>query len=224
MECRTRERKDGSKYKICYNNITMESKPKLKSKPKLSLIKVLEYKLQNMTGPQFRAEKDMYVITSNGNKYLDERTPKGNPIKVEQRVTYKSKDAPISMLVMPKDGDNLMVKAGKKKGNNFTLALSKLKKGLEDKSISLKSIKAVPTSEWEGSHTMPDGTKMKGKTHPTTPRGKRPSTPPRRKVEEAPAGKIAQLAKVRTGTPRRRPSEGVPPGSKRRMLKSGYAL
>ena len=168
----------------------------------------LRTNLETKTTKEFQNLPQMYVVISKGDKYLDARTPKGNPIKIEQRATYKSKSAAISMLVMPKDGNNLMVKAGKKKGNNFTLALSKLEAGIKKGTMELKKVKPISTKEWEGSHTMPDGKKMKGTkeaVHSSTP--KKPATPKKRIVGEA-----------RSAAPSK-PSEGVPYRTPR---KSGY--
>jgi hypothetical protein len=253
IECRTRPRKDGSMYTNCYGEGEMSKKSSSINKSNNNNMNTLAELEEDIKkgNRSFKSLPQMYIIESKGDKYLDARTPKGNPIKIEERVTYKSKDAPMSMLVMPKDGNNLMVKAGKKKGNNFTFALSKLQAGLNNKTMVLKKVKAVPTKEWEGSHKMPDGSTMKGTKEAvhggsketkrkntqrskksqgsSTPRGVRPKTPPRRQrtVGEAPASRLARLeAQGRRGsTPkRRRPSEGVPPGSKRGLLKSGYAI
>ena len=174
VQCRTRERNDGTTYKICYDE---KKKSEKKSSPNISIMPINPQKeiaeqkatmaanaaryrtlLNELTKiltdepPSYlKRHGEMFVIRDTflkRNKYLNDRTPLGNPIKITERVSYKPRSAPISMLVMPKNGINKMVNAGKKKGADFTFALKKLEAGIDAGTITIKKIKTIPTSEW----------------------------------------------------------------------------
>ena len=220
VQCRTKERNDGTTYKICYDDKKTKTSP-TKSSPNISIMNELVKILKDEPPSYLKRHGEMFVITSKGNKYLDQRTPKGNPIKIAERVSYKPRSAPISMLVMPKNGDNLMVKAGKKKGNDFTFALNKLELGLADGTISLTKTKAIPTSEWE------KGTVRKLSSAPNLARNvKKSQTPPRRRPPpqpKTPRGRPVNNIKRRAKTPPPYRAytpirEGIPPRNRINLL------
>ena len=220
VQCRTKERNDGTTYKICYDDKKTKTSP-TKSSPNISIMNELVKILTDEPPSYLKRHGDMFVITSKGNKYLDQRTPKGNPIKIAERVSYKPRSAPISMLVMPKNGDNLMVKAGKKKGNDFTFALNKLELGLADGTISLTKTKAIPTSEWG------KGTARKLSSAPNLARNvKKSQTPPRRRPPpqpKTPRGRPVNNIKRRAKTPPPYRAytpirEGIPPRNRINLL------
>ena len=199
MECRTKKTKNKNpnySYKICYE------KKSPSNVNTMTPLKELTNILENERPSFLKNSGEMFVITSTTDKYLNSRTPSGNPIKILERATYKSRDAAISMLVMPKNGDNLMVQAGKKKGNSFTFSLKKLEVGLQKGSMTLTKVKSVSTPDWEGGDVSIKNTK-------------RSKTPPRPRVR-TPPGRPVNNIKRRAKTPTRNRSytpvrEAVPP-------------
>ena len=231
VQCRTKERNDGTTYKICYDDKKTKTSP-TKSSPNISIMPINPQKeiaeqkatmaanaaryrtllnelvkiLKDEPPSYLKRHGEMFVITSKGNKYLDQRTPKGNPIKIAERVSYKPRSAPISMLVMPKNGDNKMVNAGKKKGADFTFALKKLEAGIDAGTITItRKLSSAPNlaRNVKKSQTPP---RRRPPPQPKTPRG-RPVNNIKRRAKTPPP--------YRAYTPIR---EGIPPRNRINLL------
>ena len=222
VQCRTRERNDGTTYKICYGDKkTSEKTSPTKSSPNISImntgliksastinteIAIMNELIKILTDepPSYlKRHGEMFVIrTSIGkkNKYLDDRTLKGTSIKIEERVAYKPRSAPISMLVMPKNSLNRMVRAGKKKGANFTFSLKKLEAGIADGSISIRKTKNIPTSDWASFRTI-DGVVYRDTG---TPYG---ITTEERNEEEMQGRRAGKLAKAKANADKPKPKK-----------------